>query len=1216
MKYRDLVQFDPIETVIQLRDADKAEGAKRLVGNYVISEEMARRLVDVIAAHLDFRQPDAKGIFVVGNYGTGKSHLMAMVSALAEDAQLLPLMKDASVREAFEPFAGRYLVARFEIGAVKTPLRDIVVRELEKHLKSWGVDYAFPPVDRITNHKDSIEAMLAAVESAHPGKGVLVVVDELLDYLKALGEGAVSAFNFLRELGEATSNGRFRVIAGVQETLINSPTFGFLASLISKVAARFAEVWITRQDLAFVVGTRLLGKSPEQRDQIRTHLERFMPLFPAMSQAREEYVRLFPVHPRYIQLFEQIDIAEKREVLKTLSHEMNRLLDQDVPSDEPGLIAYDSYWRLISQTPSYLADPSVGQVSERSAVVASKVESSLPKAQYRPAAARIVDALSVYRLAVGGIRTPIGLAPADLRDDLALMLPVPERDPEFLTTTIESVLKEVLIAVNGQFVSKNESGQYYLDIDKSIDYDAQVSKKVATLEPIPDRFDQYYFDVLTRALDITNTVHVPGMRIWAYELDWPRHNVTRPGYLFFGSPNERSTAQPPRTFYVYFLAYFSPTSFEDARRDDEVFFRLARASPEAIEMVTRYAAATELSLVSSGEEKAQYAAIADRQRKAFGRWIVDNLVTAFDVTSGGDTSSIGSALGGGLKSFGTSTARELTNALASSLLAAGFDRRFVGYPAFPGLAAPVTEASRAQTATEGLKYIAGTIKTEQGSAVVDGLGLLDGGVVDPSKSPYAAWVRVLLDGKPVGHVLNRSEVVTLVDGVEVAGEWKMEPEWLSVVLLAMAYRGEIEISAGGQSIDATNIALGASQGAESLGRFKTVQRPKIPPMDDLRALMSLLGSNPNLLAVDQDAAVQQLQLAIAAETTKTLEVMSRVPAAQLAGTPVWDPPEAESLRNRLDDYREFLDRVASMNTAGKLKQYKAPTNGLVAMSSFRAEMGAAADRLDTANRLQAVAGYLRDAKTTLGPEDPWLSTGDSALGAARAALTGDPKVLGEAMSAMSAAKAVYITRYLDLHNAARLDMKGDERKVSLLSGNTMRRLNLLESVPMLSAGLTPLKHRIAGLMMCRGVDALELEGITVCQACQFRPGIDPTTDAAAGLRAVEDELGRLNDESSGFIAASLEDPIASDGLRLLSDERAAAVRNVAAAGTIPDPSVIQDLNTVLQGMKKVPLSAEDVIEALRAGGPATTEELNARFQGLVDSALAGKDRKAARLVIE
>lgn len=89
MKYGELIHFDPIESVVQLRDADKANGAQHLVNTYVISEEMAERLTQLVIPQLQFDQPaDNKGLLVVGNYGTGKSHLMSVISSLAADALL------------------------------------------------------------------------------------------------------------------------------------------------------------------------------------------------------------------------------------------------------------------------------------------------------------------------------------------------------------------------------------------------------------------------------------------------------------------------------------------------------------------------------------------------------------------------------------------------------------------------------------------------------------------------------------------------------------------------------------------------------------------------------------------------------------------------------------------------------------------------------------------------------------------------------------------------------------------------------------------------------------------------------------------------------------------------------------------------------------------------------------------------------------------------
>lgn len=90
MKYGDLIQFHPIESVVQLRDAGEQSAARELVNTYVFSAEMAERITALALPHLQFEQPaDNKALLVAGNYGSGKSHLMSVISGLAEDASLL-----------------------------------------------------------------------------------------------------------------------------------------------------------------------------------------------------------------------------------------------------------------------------------------------------------------------------------------------------------------------------------------------------------------------------------------------------------------------------------------------------------------------------------------------------------------------------------------------------------------------------------------------------------------------------------------------------------------------------------------------------------------------------------------------------------------------------------------------------------------------------------------------------------------------------------------------------------------------------------------------------------------------------------------------------------------------------------------------------------------------------------------------------------------------
>src|SRR2546428_8961039 len=346
MQYGDLIQFEPIETVVQLRAADDAVAASQLVSTYVISAEMGERLTGLVIPQLQFDRPvDNKGLLIVGNYGTGKSHLMSVLSGLAEHAELVSALNSTQVAEAAVQIAGKFKVIRTEIGATTMSLRDILVAELEEHLDTLGISFTFPDAGRITNNKRAFEEMMAAFHAQYPDHGLLLVVDELLDYLRTRkDQELILDLNFLREIGEVCKDLRFRFIAGVQEAIFDSPRFAFVADSIRRVKDRFEQVLIARQDVKFVVAERLLKKTGEQQARIQDYLTPFAKFYGHMNERMDEFVHLFPVHPDYIDTFERVTVVEKREVLKTLSLAMKQLLGHDVPTDRPGLIAYDSYW--------------------------------------------------------------------------------------------------------------------------------------------------------------------------------------------------------------------------------------------------------------------------------------------------------------------------------------------------------------------------------------------------------------------------------------------------------------------------------------------------------------------------------------------------------------------------------------------------------------------------------------------------------------------------------------------------------------------------------------------------------------------------------------------------------------------------------------------------------------------------------------------------------
>ena len=51
-----------------------------------------------------------------------------------------------------------------------------------------GIDYTFPAADQVTNNKEMFYEMMELFHEQYPDKGLLLVIDELLDYLRGRKE--------------------------------------------------------------------------------------------------------------------------------------------------------------------------------------------------------------------------------------------------------------------------------------------------------------------------------------------------------------------------------------------------------------------------------------------------------------------------------------------------------------------------------------------------------------------------------------------------------------------------------------------------------------------------------------------------------------------------------------------------------------------------------------------------------------------------------------------------------------------------------------------------------------------------------------------------------------------------------------------------------------------------------------------------------------------
>ena len=1234
MTYRDLIQFEPIETVVQLRDADHESAAQRLVATYVVSGEMAEKLTAVLIPQLQFGQPaDNKGLLVVGNYGTGKSHLMSVISAVAERGELREALTNRAVADAAGRIAGRFKVARTEMGATTMDFRGFVCSQLEAALASWGVEYRFPAADAIPNHKGAFEEMMAAFQQSYPDQGLLLVVDELLDYLRSRrDQELVLDLNFLREVGEVCKDLRFRFIAGVQEAIFDSHRFEHVAGSVRRVKDRFDQLLIARTDVKFVVAERLLRKNGHQQTQIRDYLTPFTRFYGAMNERLDEFVRLFPVHPDFIDTFERITVIEKREVLKALSVAMKRIIDQELPADRPGLIAYDDFWRTLRENPAFRTEPDVKAVIDCSQVLEARIGQAFTRPAYRPVALRVIHGLSVHRLTHQNVHAPLGATAAELRDGLCLYQPEIEElggEPaDDLLTLVETVLREIRRTVSGQFISTNrDNGQHYLDLKKTDDYDAQIERRAETLDDA--QLDRHYYAALRQVLECTDTTYVTGYQIWEHELEWRERRAARSGYLFFGAPNERSTAVPPRDFYLYFIQPHEPPPFRDGKQPDEVFFRLTDQDAAFRSALRSHAAAADLATRTSGPAKEAYEGRARSFLQELTHWLQERMAAAFQVTYRGRTKPLmGWVRGAGAGA--RANVRDFVNAAGSAALAAHFEEQAPQYPTFADYQ---TAASRPQAARDALRWIAGAARTQQGAKVLEVLELLDGDRLDPGRSRYARHVVEALRAKGAGQVLNRAELIHTVQDVEYLAPdtYRLEPEWVVVLLAALVYAGELVLAITGKKLDAADAEVLAATPVEELANFRHAERPKEWNVPALGALFELLGLTPGmaqLVAQGKDEPVRELQKAVADWVNRLVTVQQALREGVLFwGRNLLDDLAGGGPRAELDETKGFLESLQAYSTPGRLKNFRydvqqverqrAGFNALREVESVR-ELAAA---------LGGAASYLSAAEAMLPSGHEWTKRTQHAKTSILERIT-DSKARtqstfrAETQRALADLKAQYVRAYLDLHTRARLGANDDERKRKLLGDDRLKQATALATIDLLPRQrLTDLQNRLAGVQTCFALTERDLHAAAECPHCNFRPATEPATAPAANVISdLDAELDALLADWTAALLANLDDPTIKDQLTLLEPAQRTLVAGFIEARTLPDSldhTFVRAVRTLLSGLAKVVITTHDLRKALLSGGsPSTIGEMTTRFEDFLSDQAKGNDHAKVRIVLE
>lgn len=811
----------------------------------------------------------------------------------------------------------------------------------------------------------------------------------------------------------------------------------------------------------------------------------------------------------------------------------------------------------------------------------------------------------------------------------------PDKD---MQTHVDTVLREIHKTVSGQFISFNpENRQFYLDLKKTDDFDALIEKRTESLED--SQLDRFYYEALKRVMECMDSTYVTGYKIWQHELEWQEHKAARAGYLFFGSPDERSTAVPQRDFYLYFIQIFDFSSkltrYINEKNPDEVFFRLKETDEAFQSALKSYAAALDLASTSSGHAKATYESKANGFLKELVQWLQKHMGDAFEITYQGRTKSMAEwAKGKSIKGFSSLTSqesvnfRDLVNTIAGLCLKPHFADQAPEYPLFSVL---ITGSNRQQAAQDALRAIAGQSRTKQATAVLDALELLDGEKIDPRISRYANFILETFKTKGHGQVVNRSEIIFDDHGLEYMdpGAARLEPEWVVVVLATLVYSGDIVLSIPGKKFDATGLQQLAATSMDELARFKHMEQPKEWNLPALKALFELLDMTPGmaqLITQGKDEPVQNLQQAVG-------KIIKRIVMTQQTlrdGISFWGKNLLidTGLSNQTEGIGKakiFFESLQVYSTPGKLKNFRysaqeiaSHENAILALDYF--------DSLREFVMNQGpIASWLTTAETVLPDEHEWVdrmkAIRKDILGSLQQANLSTLSSQSHGISTkLQQLKQDYINIYIVLHTKSRLGVNDDKQKVALLNDQRLQTLVKLAGIDLMPRQqLTDFQNRLAELKSCFNLTEQDLISSPICPHCQFRPSTESGIQASSLLDQMDAQLDQMISQWTTTLLNNLEDPVTQENIKLLHEGDQKLVQDFISAKELPQPLdsiFVQSVKTVLSDLQKITVKKSDMVDKLSEVGPSSPAEFKTHLNNYVDSLTKGKDPVKVRIVLE
>lgn len=317
MKIGDLIHVPPVRTVVRLADLGDHALRRHIVETFILTTEVSFAISTILNK---IGVPRGEGFFIIGNYGSGKSHLLNILSLILSDRQ---------AREAFTSScrgeAEGNLISLLQRAVETNPLvveislvehsnreylEQIVLTRVEEKLSEeaspGNTVPSLPPGWMDLPRPEAFQALRQGLEQGGWG-GLVLLIDELSEFLRS--KDNARAYNedvrFMQYLGEFAENIPAWIVATMQENIENTGSLS--GDVLHKIKDRYPlRFQLSGEHVKEIVSGRLVQKKAGAEKALPRIFDELQRAFERLPFSRQDFAELYPVHPSTVELLDEL----------------------------------------------------------------------------------------------------------------------------------------------------------------------------------------------------------------------------------------------------------------------------------------------------------------------------------------------------------------------------------------------------------------------------------------------------------------------------------------------------------------------------------------------------------------------------------------------------------------------------------------------------------------------------------------------------------------------------------------------------------------------------------------------------------------------------------------------------------------------------------------------------------------------------------------------